>query len=151
MKVGHFYEDLHVGDILEHDLERSVTHAENKLVEDLTAYIHPLHSDENFAKNTEFGNITLNGIATFSMIYGMSSLQLSTHAIANLEWKNVMFINPVFMGDKLRAKSEILMKRESKSRPTQGIIHIKTIGLNQINNIVISFERVYLIKKCRDL
>src|SRR6185437_11722756 len=97
--------------------------------------------------NTEFGNITLSGIASFSIIYGISSSALSTNAIANLEWKNVKFLHPVFVGDKLYAKSEILKKRESKSRPMQGIIHVKTIGLNQHNKLVISFERVYLIKK----
>lgn len=144
---GYFYEDLNAGVIIDHGSGRVVTQVDNKLVAELTACNHPLHTDENYAKNTEFGNITLSGIGTFSIIYGMSSSLLSMHAIANLAWKDVKFLYPVYIRDTLYAKSEILFKRESKSRPTQGVVHVKTIGLNQHNNLVISFERVFLMKR----
>jgi itaconyl-CoA hydratase len=144
---GYFYEDLNVGTAINHDHGRTVTQIDNKLVGELTAFNHPLHTDVTYAETTEFGNITLSGIGTFSIVYGLSSSLLSINAITNLEWANVKFLNPVYIGDTLYAKSEILFKRESKSRPTQGIIHIKTIGLNQHNNLVISFERVFLIKR----
>lgn len=143
----YFYEDVNVGTTIDHDHGRTVTQIHNELVAELTAFSHPLHTDATYAKMTEFGNITLSGIGIFSIVYGMSSSLLSINAITNLEWTDVKFLNPVYIGDTLYAKSEILFKRESKSRPTQGIIHVKTIGVNQHKNIVISFERVFLIKR----
>jgi len=144
---GYFYEDLNVGATINHSIGRPVTQVDNRLVADLTGFSHPLHTDVTYAETTEFGNITLSGIATFSIVYGISSSLLSRNVITNLEWTDVKFINPVYIGDALYAKSEIIFKRESKSRPTQGIIHVKTLGVNQHSNIVISFDRAFLIKR----
>jgi acyl dehydratase len=108
---------------------------------------HPLHFDAHYAKKTEFGRPLVNSALTLSIVAGMSVSDLSQKAIANLGWENIKLTAPVFAGDTLYAESEVLAKRESKSRPTQGIVSARTTGANSDGIVVITYDRSFLVPK----
>ena len=144
---GRYYEDFHVGDIYEHRPGRTITEADNTWFTLLTMNTHPLHFDAHYAKKTEFGRPLVNSALTLSIVAGMSVSDLSQKAIANLGWENIKLTAPVFAGDTLYAESEVLAKRESKSRPTQGIVSARTTGTNAAGTIVITYDRSFLVPK----
>jgi acyl dehydratase len=144
---GRYLEDFNVGDVYEHRPGRTLTETDNTWFTLLTMNQHPLHFDAEYAKHSEFGKPLMNSCLTLSVVAGMSVSDVSQKTIANLGWDNVKMPAPVFNGDTLYAESEVLAIRESKSRPTQGIVTIKTIGKNQDGVEVISFERAMLIPK----
>ncbi len=108
---------------------------------------HPLHFDAEYAKETEFGRILVNSSITLALVGGMTVQTLSARAVANLGWDKVRLTTPVFVGDTLYARSKILGKRESRSRPSQGIVNVETIGYKSTGENVISFERSFLVPK----
>jgi itaconyl-CoA hydratase len=144
---GRYLEDFNVGDVYEHRPGRTLTETDNTWFTLLTMNQHPLHFDAEYAKHSEFGKPLMNSCLTLSVVAGMSVSDVSQKTIANLGWDKVKMPAPVFNGDTLYAESEVLAIRESKSRPTQGIVTIKTIGKNQDGVEVISFERAMLIPK----
>ena len=144
---GRYYEDFHVGDIYEHRPGRTITETDNTWFTLLTMNTHPLHFDAHYAKKTEFGRPLVNSALTLSIVAGMSVSDLSQKAIANLGWENIKLTAPVFAGDTLYAESEVLAKRESKSRPTQGIVSARTIGTNADGTVVITYDRWFLVPK----
>ena len=108
---------------------------------------HPVHFDAEYAAKSEFGKPLVNSCLTLSIVAGMSVSDVSQKNIANLGWTDIKLPGPVFVGDTLMAESEVLDKRESKSRPTQGIVTIRTIGKKQDGSIIIEFERAMLVPK----
>tara|TARA_R110001606_G_scaffold10958_13_gene47609 strand:+ start:1111 stop:1629 length:519 start_codon:yes stop_codon:yes gene_type:complete len=144
---GRYLEDFKVGDVYEHRPGRTLTETDNTWFTLLTMNQHPLHFDAEYAKYSEFGKPLMNSCLTLSVVAGMSVSDVSQKTIANLGWDKVKMPAPVFNGDTLYAESEVLAIRESKSRPTQGIVTIKTVGKNQDGVEVISFERAMLIPK----
>ena len=144
---GRYYENFHVGDIYEHRPGRTITEADNTWFTLLTMNTHPLHFDAHYAKKTEFGRPLVNSALTPSIVAGMSVSDLSQKAIANLGWENIKLTAPVFPGDTLYAESEVLAKRESKSRPTQGIVSARTTGANSDGIVVITYDRSFLVPK----
>lgn len=144
---GRYLEDFNVGDVYEHRPGRTLTETDNTWFTLLTMNQHPLHFDHEFAKHSEFKKPLMNSCLTLSVVAGMSVSDVSQKTIANLGWDKVKMPAPVFNGDTLYAESEVLAIRESKSRPTQGIVSIKTRGINQDGVEVISFERAMLIPK----
>ena len=144
---GRYYEDFHVGDIYEHRPGRTITETDNTWFTLLTMNTHPLHFDAHYAKKTEFGRPLVNSALTLSIVAGMSVSDLSQKAIANLGWENIKLTAPVFAGDTLYAASEVLAKRESKSRPTQGIVSARTTGANSDGIVVITYDRSFLVPK----
>ena len=106
---------------------------------------HPLHFDTEYASKSEFGKPLVNSCLTLSIVAGMSVSDISQKTIANLGWDKIKLTAPVYVGDTLYAESEVLSKRESKSRPTQGIVSVRTTGFNQDGKEVISYERTMLI------
>lgn len=144
---GRSYEDFHVGDIYEHRPGRTVTQTENIWFTLLTMNTHPMHFDEEYAKASEFGKCIICSPFTVALLVGMSVTDVSQKAIANLGWSEIKLTHPVFAGDTLYAESEVLEMRESKSRPTAGIVVVKTIGLNQDGVTVCTFSRTMLIAK----
>jgi len=144
---GRYLEDFNVGDVYEHRPGRTISEADNTWFTLLTMNQHPLHFDAEYAAKSEFGKPLVNSCLTLSIVAGMSVSDVSQKTIANLGWDTVRMPAPVFNGDTLYAESEVLSIRESKSRPTQGIVTIKTIGKNQDGTNVISFERTMLIPK----
>ncbi len=144
---GRYLEDFSVGDVYEHRPGRTITESDNTWFTLLTMNQHPLHFDKEYGAKSEFGQVLVNSCLTLSLVTGMSVSDVSQKTIANLGWNNVKLTGPVFIGDTLYAESEVLSIRESKSRPTQGIVSIRSIGKKQDGTEVISFERAMLIPK----
>lgn len=144
---GRYLEDFNVGDVYEHRPGRTLTETDNTWFTLLTMNQHPLHFDAEYAKHSEFKKPLMNSCLTLSVVAGMSVSDVSQKTIANLGWDKVKMPAPVFNGDTLYAESEVLDIRESKSRPTQGIVKILTRGINQDGVEVISFQRAMLIPK----
>ncbi len=144
---GRSLEDFKVGDIYEHRPGRSITESDNTWFTLLTMNQHPLHFDNEYAAKSEFGKPLVNSCLTLSIVAGMSVSDVSQKAIGNLGWTDIVMPNPVFVGDTLYAESEVLAVRESKSRPTQGIVTVKTTATKQDGSVVMTFERTILVPK----
>ena len=144
---GLYYEDFEVGDTFEHRPGRTITDADNIWMTLLTMNVQPIHFDAAYAAKTEWKKMLVDSTLTFSLLTGMSVRTVSGKVVANLGWDKVKATHPVFAGDTLYAESSVLSKRESKSRPTQGIVTVFTRGLNQDGIEVMSFERTMLIYK----
>ena len=144
---GRYLEDFKVGDIYEHRPGRTITETDNTWFTLLTMNQHPLHFDKEYAKHSEFGKILVNSTMTLSMVAGMSVSDVSQKTIANLGWDKIKMPAPVFVGDTIYAESEVLEIRESKSRPTAGIVTVRTLGKNQDDVVIMYFVRSMLIPK----
>ncbi|MEM9304216.1 MAG: MaoC family dehydratase [Pseudomonadota bacterium] len=145
--AGRWFEEFTLGDVYEHRPGRTITQQDNAWFTLLTMNTHPLHFDEEYAKGTEFGRPLVASPLTVAMLVGMSVSDVSQRAIANLGWKEIRLTAPVFPGDTLYAESEVIGKRESGSRPSAGIVSVRTIGRNQDGVEVCVFERTMLIPK----
>lgn len=144
---GRFYEDFEVGDIYEHTLGRTVNSTDNSWFTLLTQNTAAVHFDHNYASQTEFGRPLVNSTFTLSLVTGQTVSDISQNVMANLSWDEIRLPNPVFEGDTLYSQSEVLDKRESKSRDNVGIVTVKTSGFNQDGVIVISFKRSVMVYK----
>jgi itaconyl-CoA hydratase len=142
---GRYFEEFHVGDIYEHRPGKTVTEYDNHLFTLLTLNTHPMHFDTEFAKASEFGKNLVVSPYTLALLIGMSVTDVSQKAIANLGMEEVKFTAPVFAGDTIYGESEVLAKRESRSRPGQGIVSVLTRGFNQRGEMVCTFKRNMLI------
>jgi itaconyl-CoA hydratase len=144
---GRYYEDFVVGDIYEHRPGRTITETDNTWFTLLTMNTHPMHFDAEYAKHSEFGQRLVCSPLTVSLMVGMSVSDVSQKAIANLGWTDIALTAPLFIGDTLYAESEVLEKRESKSRAGAGIVTVKTTGKKQDGTVVSTFVRNVLIAK----
>jgi itaconyl-CoA hydratase len=144
---GRYYEEFTVGDVYEHRPGRTITEADNIWFALLTMNQHPAHCDSNFAEKTEFGKPLVLSPLTVAIMTGQSVSDVSQKSVANLGWKDIRLLKPVFAGDTLYSETEVLEKRESDKRPQQGIVTIKTTGKNQHGDVVCDFVRVMLIWK----
>ena len=144
---GRYLEDFTIGDVYEHRPGRTVSESDNTWFTLLTMNQHPLHFDAEYASKSEFGKPLVNSCLTLSIVAGMSVSDISQKTIANLGWDKIKLTSPVFVGDTLYAETIVLSKRESKSRPNQGIVSVCTTGCNQDGTEVISYERAMLIPK----
>ena len=145
--MGRYYEDFAVGDTYKHWPGRTLTAADNTWFTLLTMNQHPIHFDEEYAKKSEFGKPLVNSTLTLAIAVGMSVQDVSQHAVANLGWTDIAMPAPVFNGDTLYAESTVLEKRESKSRPKQGIVTVATRAWKQDGTTVMTFKRSVLIPK----
>jgi len=144
---GRYLEDFEVGAIYEHRPGRTITDTDNIHFSLLTMNQHPMHSDHAFAAKSEFGKPLVSSGFTLALVLGMTVNDVSFKAIANLGWKEINLTAPVFAGDTLYSESEVLEVRESKSRPNQGIVTVRTRGFNQDGVEVMNFIRSALIPK----
>src|SRR5215831_16213068 len=144
---GLYYEDFEPGDVFEHRPGRTILEADNIWVTLLTMNVQQVHFDAEYAAKSEWKKPLVNSAFTLALLTGMSVRTVSAKVVANLGWDKVRATHPVFAGDTLYAESTVLSKRESKSRPTQGIVAVRTRGLNQDGAEVMSFERTMLIWK----
>lgn len=142
---GRYYEDFEVDDVYRHRLGRTVTETDNTLFTMLTLNTNPIHFDAHLAQQTPFGQILVNSCYTLSLAVGLSVSDLSEHVMANLGWNDITLPKPVFVGDTIYARSEILAKRESSSRPDVGIVTARTTAVNQRDETVISYERTFMV------
>ena len=145
--LGRYFEDFEIGDVYEHRPGRTVTEVDNIWFTNLTMNTHPVHFDRAYAAHSEFGKPLVNSAFTLSVVAGMSVSDTSQKAIANLGWDKIKLTAPVIAGDTLYAESEVLAKRESKSRPTQGIVTIKTTGKKDDGTVFMTYERAFLVPK----
>ena len=144
---GRYFEDFTVGDVYEHRPGRTISENDNVWFTLLTMNTHPSHFDHVYAAKTEFKKPLVNSPLTVAILVGMSVSDVSQKAVANLGWKEINMTAPVFAGDTLYGETEVIDKRESKSRPEQGLVTVKTIGRNQDGVAVCDFLRTMLIWK----
>jgi len=144
---GRYFEDFTIGDVYEHRPGRTITQTGNTWFTLLTMNQHPLHFDLEYAAKSEFGRPLVNSALTLSIVAGMSVSDISQKTIANLGWDAIKLTAPVFAGDTIYAESEVLAKRESKSRPTQGIVTVRSTGKKADGTVFMTFERSMLIPK----
>ncbi|HEX5181587.1 MAG TPA: MaoC family dehydratase [Allosphingosinicella sp.] len=145
---GRYYDEWRIGDRLEHQPHRTVTETDNLLVSALTHNPQPLHIDADYAAATEFGRIVVNGTFTFALMIGLTvgDTTLGT-LVANLGYDKVRMPRPVFIGDTLRAETEVLSLKDSQSRPNAGIVTFEHRLLNQKGELVCSCERAALMQR----
>ncbi|MBM3600415.1 MAG: MaoC family dehydratase [Alphaproteobacteria bacterium] len=144
---GRYFEDFTVGDTYEHRPGRTISEADNTWFTLLTMNQHPLHVDAAYAAKSEFGRPIVNSCLTLSIVVGMSVSDISQKAVGNLGWNDIKLVAPVFAGDTVYAETEVLAKRESRKRPTQGIVTVRTIGKKADGTVFMSFERTVLVPK----
>jgi len=144
--TGRVFEDFAVGDVYEHPLGRTLLAADNVWFSCLTMNTNPIHFDSHYAAHTEFGRPLVDSTFTLALVTGLSVSDVSLNAI-NLGWESVKLPAPVFEGDTIYARSEILEKRESRSRANMGIVRFRTTGMNQRGETVIEFIRTIMVYK----
>jgi itaconyl-CoA hydratase len=143
--VGFCYEDLLVGTVIEHRPGRTVTELDNVLMSMLSMNAAPLHIDAAFCAHGPWGQPLVSSLVTLSIVGGMTARSTNGLAIANLGWDRIRLTGPVFIGDTLYAESEITGKRMSASRPGEGIAHCRTAGIKSTGEVVLTFERSFLV------
>ena len=143
--TGRVFEDFEVGDVYVHPLGRTILAADNAWFTLVTQNTNPIHFDRAYAARTEFGQPLVNSCFTLSLVTGQSVTDISQNVMANLGWDEVRLPHPVFEGDTIYSRSEVLEKRESKSRPNVGIVTVKSTGYNQDGRVVIEFKRTVLV------
>lgn len=146
--AGRFFEEWTIGDRMEHEIRRTVTETDNLLFTTMTHNPQPLHLDAEFARESEFGQILVNGTFTFALMVGLSvgDTTLGT-LVANLGYDKLVMPKPVFIGDTMRATSEVAELKESKSRPNAGIVTFAHELINQRGEVVCSCLRTALVKR----
>jgi acyl dehydratase len=146
--AGRYYEDWTVGDHVEHELRRTVTHTDNLLISTLTHNTQPLHLDAEAAAQSEFGQILVNGIFTFGLMIGISVADTTAGVlVANLGYDKVVMPKPVFIGDTLRGETTVTALRASGSRPDAGIVKFTHRLFNQRNEVVCECLRTAFIRR----
>lgn len=145
---GRYFEEWSVGDTIAHPIRRTVTETDNVLITTLTHNPQPLHLDAEYAKDTEFGRIVVNGTFTFSLMVGISVAETTLGTLlANLGYDAVRMPRPVFIGDTLKIESEVVDLRASGSRPEAGIVTFAHCAINQREEIVCTCTRTALIRR----
>lgn len=145
--LGRYLEEFTVGDVYEHFPGRTITETDNIQFSLLTMNCHPMHCDAHFASKSEFGKPLVNSGLTLAIVLGMTVADVSGKAIANLGWTDIKLTAPVHPGDTVYAESQVLEVRASSSRPTQGIVTVRTIGKKADGTVFMSFVRSVLIPK----
>jgi acyl dehydratase len=146
--AGRWFDEWQVGDRVSHEIRRTVTETDNLLFSTMTHNAQPLHIDLEAAKASEFGRILVNGTFTFALMIGLSVADTTVGTlVANLGYDHVVMPKPVFIGDTIRAETEVVSLRESRSRPNAGIVTFKHRAINQRDEIVCECVRSALIKR----
>lgn len=143
---GRFFEDFEVGDIYRCRLGRTLTEYDNISFTLLTNNTNQIHFNNEYAKRTEFQRCLINSALTLAIVAGMGVADVSENGFA-LGWDQIALPNPLFAGDTLYSESEVLEKRESKSRPQWGIVKVRTRGIQQEGKIVIEYARSVMVYK----
>jgi itaconyl-CoA hydratase len=144
--LGRFFEDFNVGDVYRSRLGRTITEADNIQFTLLTNNTNQIHFNTHYASRTEFRRPLVNSAMTLSVIAGLGVADISENGFA-LGWDYIKLPNPVFPGDTLYSESEVISARESRSRPEQGVVKVRTRGVNQDGVIVIEYERSVMVWK----
>jgi len=146
--AGRYFDEWHVGDRIEHPIRRTVTETDNLLFSTMTHNPQPLHLDIEAAKASEFGRILVNGTFTFALMVGVSVGETTLGTlVANLGYDKLVMPKPVFIGDTMRATSEVIDLKDSKSRPTAGIVTFAHELTNQRDEVVCRCTRSALLHR----
>lgn len=143
--LGNYFEDFEKGECIEHALSKTIFESDNNLFSLLTMNHHPIHINSNYAQQKQHGQILVVGTLVFSLVVGITVPDISGKAIANLEYSEVKHLKPVYINDTLYAKTFVLDKVMSKSKPDRGVVTVETIAYNQRGENVLSFKRNVLI------
>lgn len=144
--AGRCFEDFSVGQLLRHPIGRTVSQTDNTWFTLLTANMNPIHFDTFYSAQTEFKRPLVNSCFTLALVVGLSVNDISRNAV-NLGWDEVRLPAPLFEGDTVYARTEILSKRESKSRPHQGLVEVRTTGFKQDGTVILTYRRTILVYK----
>jgi itaconyl-CoA hydratase len=142
---GRFFEDVEVGDVFRSRMGRTVTEADNVWFTCLTMNTNQMHFNTPYAQRTRFGQVLVNSTLTLALVTGLSVADTSENAAANIGWTDVRLPAPVYVGDTLWAESEILSTRPSRSKPSVGLVSMRTRGVNQHGATVIDFHRDFML------
>lgn len=148
--LGLYFEEFEEGTEIKHALSKTIFESDNNFFSLLTMNHHPVHTNVDYANHNQYGQPLVVGTLVFSLVVGMTVPDISGKAIANLGYEDIKHLAPTFIGDTIYARTRIISKRESKSKPDRGIIYVESIGYNQRGEDVISFRRNVLVKK-RDI
>jgi acyl dehydratase len=140
-----FYEDFEVGRIYAHRFGRTMIEADNVWFSLITLGINQVHFNDDYAKRTPFGKPIIASPFTLAVVTGISATEFGQNTVANLGWSEVELPRPVLVGDTIYARSKVLGKRESASRPYAGIVEVQTEGFNQDGTIVLTFRRKLMV------
>jgi acyl dehydratase len=146
--TGRWFDEWRVGDRITHPIRRTVTETDNLLFSTMTHNPQPLHLDAEAAKASEFGQILVNGTFTFALMVGLSVGETTLGTlVANLGYDRLVMPKPVFIGDTMRATSEVVELKDSKSRPGAGIVTFRHELLNQRDEVVCRCTRSALLHR----
>ena len=146
-RLGNYFEEFVKGDVIKHELSKTIYESDNNLFCLLTMNHHPLHINNDYASKSQHGKPLVVGTLVFSLVVGMTVPDISGKAIANLGYENVQHLAPVFINDTLYAQTTILDVQDSKSKSDRGIVYVETTAYNQNNVAVLRFRRKVLVKK----
>ena len=146
-EFGNFYEDFEIDQIINHSLSKTIFESDNNIFSLLTMNHHPIHINFDYASHQQHGKILVVGTLVFSLAVGLTVPDVSGKAIANLNYENILHKGPVFVGDTIYAKTEVLEKRKSNTKNDRGIVKVKTDAFNQNNELILTFTRSVLVKK----
>jgi acyl dehydratase len=141
------YEDFTIGDVYRSAVGRTVTETDNLLFTMLALNTNELHFNDETAKATEWGQVLVNSTFTLALVLGLSVADTTQAGAVNLGWTEIRLPHPVFVGDTIWSETEVVSARESKSRPAQGIVGVRTRGINQRREVVCEFSRSFLVPK----
>ena len=145
---GKYFEEFEIGAVYRHEITRTITEMDNILFTTLTMNVQPLHLDEEFSKTTMHGQRLVNSIFTLGLVVGVTIIDTTLGTtLGNLGFESVEFPRPVFHGDTIRAETEVLDKRESKSWPNTGIVWFEHRGYNQRGELVCRCKRTGMMLK----
>ena len=146
-RLGNYFEEFVKGDVIKHELSKTIYESDNNLFCLLTMNHHPLHTNNEYASKSQHGKPVVVGTLVFSLVVGMTVPDISGKAIANLGYEDVQHLAPVFINDTLYAQTTILDVQYSKSKSDRGIVYVETTAYNQNNVAVLRFRRKVLVKK----
>lgn len=146
-KMGNYFEDFVVGETLLHCQSKTIFESDNNLFSMLTMNHHPVHTNIDYCKNNQHGQVLVPGTLVFCLAVHLTVMDISGKAIANLLYESIDHLQPTFINDTIYSKTEILAKTDSKSKNDRGVVYVETTGYNQNNVDVIRFRRKILIKK----
>lgn len=144
--TGRYFEDFQVGDIYRSRLGRTITDADNMLFTLMSNNTNQIHFNAEYARQTGFDRMLVNSIVTLAVVAGLGVIDVSENGFA-LGWDEIKLPNPVFAGDTLYAEQRVVEVRESKSRPQQGIVKVRTLGVKQDGTVVIDYTRSVMVWK----
>jgi acyl dehydratase len=144
---GPYFEDFEVGQVIRHSIGRTVSEVDNAWFTLLTLNTNQMHFNRSYAERSEFGRILVNSGFSVGLVVGMSVLETSHNAVANLGFEEIRFPHPIYVGDTIWVETLVRDVRESRSRPHMGIVRVRTRGLNQDGKVCVTFVRSFMAYK----